>query len=67
MEFSLSTEQNLIFETAFEFGQKAISPHALKWEESFIPRDVLKEAGELGFAALYVDERDGGSGLSRLD
>ena len=67
MEFSLSTEQNLIFETAFEFGQKAISPHALKWEESFIPRYVLKEAGELGFAALYVDERDGGSGLSRLD
>ncbi|MDG2354787.1 MAG: acyl-CoA dehydrogenase family protein [Paracoccaceae bacterium] len=67
MDFSLSPEQNLIFDTAFEFGQKTIEPHALEWEDSFIPRDILKEAGELGFAALYVDEKDGGSGLSRLD
>ena len=67
MDFSLSTEQNLIFDTAFEFGQKAIAPNALDWEETFIPRGVLKEAGDLGFAALYVDEKDGGSGLSRLE
>ena len=67
MDFSLSTEQNLIFDTAFEFGQKAIAPNALDWEETFIPRAVLKEAGDLGFAALYVDEKDGGSGLSRLE
>ncbi len=67
MDFSLSSEQNLIFDTAFEFGQKVIAPHALAWEDSLIPRGALKEAGDLGFAALYVDEKDGGSGLSRLD
>ena len=67
MDFSLSSEQNLIFETAFEFGQKAIAPYALEWENGFIPKDVLRKAGELGFASLYVDESDGGSGLSRLD
>ena len=67
MDFSLSSEQNLIFDTAFEFGQQAIAPHALEWEETFIPRDLLKQAGQLGFASLYVEEKDGGSGLSRLD
>jgi len=67
MEFSLSSEQKLIFETAYEFGQSSISPFALKWENSLIPKGVLKEAGELGFGSLYVNEVDGGSGLSRLD
>ena len=66
MEFSLSSEQKLIFETAYEFGQSSISPFALEWENSLIPK-VLKEAGELGFGSLYVNEVDGGSGLSRLD
>ena len=67
MEFSLSSEQKLIFETAYEFGQSSISPFALEWENSLIPKGVLKEAGELGFGSLYVNEVDGGSGLSRLD
>ena len=67
MEFSLSSEQKLIFETAYEFGQSSISPFALEWENSLIPKEVLKEAGELGFGSLYVNEVDGGSGLSRLD
>ena len=67
MEFSLSSEQKLIFETAYEFGQSSISPFASEWEKSLIPRGVLKEAGELGFGSLYVNEVDGGSGLSRLD
>ena len=67
MEFSLSSEQKLIFETAYEFGQSSISPFALEWEKSLIPRGVLKEAGELGFGSLYVNDADGGSGLSRLD
>ena len=30
-------------------------------------KKILKEAGELGFASLYVNEKDGGSGLTRLD
>ncbi|MFL2801537.1 MAG: acyl-CoA dehydrogenase family protein [Paracoccaceae bacterium] len=67
MDFSLSSEQRLIFDTAYEFGQSSIAPFALEWERSLIPKSILKEAGELGFASLYVDEEDGGSGLSRLD
>ena len=55
MDFSLSSEQNLIYSTAKEFGEQAIAPYANKWEnEEEIPREVLKSAGELGFAAMYV-------------
>ena len=68
MDFSLSSEQNLIYETAKEFGNQAIAPFSAKWEkDEEIPREVLKSAGELGFAAMYVPEKDGGSGLTRLD
>ena len=67
MDFSLSSEQKLIFETAYEFGQEAIAPYALVWEDTFIPRDLLKKVGELGFGSLYVPEKDGGAGLSRLE
>ena len=68
MDFALSSEQNLIYETAKDFGEQAIAPHAARWEkDEEIPRGVLKSAGDLGFAAMYVSEKDGGSGLSRLD
>ncbi len=36
-------------------------------EECIFPKDVLKQAGELGFLALYTPEQEGGLGLSRLD
>jgi len=68
VDFSLSSEQNLIYETAKDFGNQAIAPFAAEWEnDEEIPRDVLKSAGDLGFAAMYVSEKDGGSGLTRLD
>ncbi|MBV1903538.1 MAG: acyl-CoA dehydrogenase family protein, partial [Marinosulfonomonas sp.] len=68
MEFSLSQEQELFFDTAYSFGQEAIAPFAYEWEkQGTIPRDVLKAAGELGFGGLYVGEEHGGTGLSRLD
>ena len=68
MDFSLSSEQNLIYRTAKDFGDQTIAPFALKWEDDEeIPREVLKSAGDLGFAAMYVPEKEGGSGLTRLD
>lgn len=68
MNFGLTDDQQLFFETAYAFGQDAIAPHAYEWEQAgTIPRDVLRAAGELGFAAIYLEEESGGSGLSRLD
>jgi hypothetical protein len=68
VDFSLSNEQKLIFETAKKFGTELLAPNVLKWEKAEeIPRNVLKEAGDLGFGCMYVPQEDGGMGMSRLD
>ena len=68
MDFALSEEQQLIYDTAYGFGQEAIAPYAYEWEKAgTMPREVFQAAAELGFGALYVPEEQGGSGLSRLD
>ena len=60
MDFSLSSEQNLIFQTAKDFGSQAIAPYASDWEKTEeIPRETLEAAGELGFASMYVSEMMG--------
>lgn len=68
MDFARSEEQEAIFAVARDFGEERIAPHAQEWEAAGnIPRDVLRAAGALGFAAMYVPEEKGGSGLTRLD
>ncbi|MEO1018508.1 MAG: acyl-CoA dehydrogenase family protein, partial [Pseudomonadota bacterium] len=68
MDFGLSSEQELVFQTALEFGQREIAPHTYAWErEGTIPRTVLRQAGGLGFGSLCVPAEQGGAGLTRLD
>ena len=71
MEFALSEEQALIFDTARAFGADAIAPHAYDWEkEGTIPREVLRAAGELGFGALSPSmlwQRKGDGGKVETD
>ena len=68
MNFALTDEQRMIFEMAYDFGQTQIAPHARQWEaDGTIPRAALMAAAELGFAAMYVPENQGGTGLTRLD
>lgn len=68
MDFSLSEEQQAIFDMAYDFGQSAIAPHALAWDQNQeMPKEMLREAAALGLAAIYVPEEHGGSGLTRLD
>ncbi len=68
MDFALTPEQDAIFETARAFGQSRIAPYARKWEaDGTLPRDMLRDAADLGFAALFVPEELGGTGLTRLD
>jgi alkylation response protein AidB-like acyl-CoA dehydrogenase len=68
MDFALSEEQVAIRDVARDFGRERIAPHAQAWEAAgMIPRDVLREAGGLGFAAMVVPEEMGGAGLTRLD
>lgn len=64
----LDEDARVIAETAAAFAAKKIAPHALDWDEKHhFPVDVLREAAELGMAAIYCSEDVGGSGLSRLD
>jgi alkylation response protein AidB-like acyl-CoA dehydrogenase len=68
LNFGLSEEQAAVFEMAKSFGAERLAPGAAHWDEAkTLPVDVLKEAAELGLAAIYAGEEFGGSGQSRLD
>ena len=67
-QFDLTEDQRAIQEMAQRFTADAITPNAAKWDEDHhFPRDVVKAAAELGFAAIYVSEEFGGIGLGRLE
>jgi alkylation response protein AidB-like acyl-CoA dehydrogenase len=66
--FAQNDEERVITETAAAFAAKRIAPHALEWDATkHFPTDVLREAAELGMAAIYCRDDVGGSGLRRLD
>lgn len=55
-------------QVARDFARQQLAPHGAVWDkEEIFPVDVLKQAAELGFAGLFVDEQYGGCGLSRSD
>ena len=67
-QFDLTEDQGAIQEMAQRFTADAITPNAAKWDEDHhFPRDVVKAAAGLGFAAIYVSEEFGGIGLGRLE
>ncbi len=44
--------------------EKELTPHALEWDRAGIfPREIFKQAGELGFLGINHDVNFGGSGL----
>lgn len=66
--FELDDDERVITETAAAFAAKRLAPQALDWDETkHFPTDVLREAAELGMAAIYCGEDVGGSGLRRID
>ncbi|WP_417878140.1 acyl-CoA dehydrogenase family protein [Vibrio sp.] len=68
MDFELNEDQRAFSDTAQQFAAERLAPMAAEWDEKQIfPKEVLREAGELGFLSLYTPEEQGGLGLSRLD
>jgi len=68
MKTAMDDEERVIVETAAAFAEKRLAPHALEWDESHhFPVEVMREAAELGMAAIYCRDDVGGSGLRRLD
>jgi alkylation response protein AidB-like acyl-CoA dehydrogenase len=66
--FDLPEATRELRETALAFARDRLAPQAQEWDErKHLPVDVLREAAQLGMAALYVREESGGAGLSRLD
>jgi acyl-CoA dehydrogenase len=68
LDFELSEEQKAIMKAAEEFAVKETTPELLDkvWKEGYIPWDVLKKAGELGFICPHWKEEHGGAGLDRM-
>ena len=68
MNFEYNQDQLAIKEMAKNFAETEFAPYASEWDQNEIfPIETLKKAAELGLAAIYVNEKHGGSGLSRLD
>ena len=67
-QFDLTDDQREIQALARRFTADRITPNAAAWDEKHIfPRAVIKEAADLGFAAIYVSEESGGINLGRLE
>ena len=68
MDFGLTEEQRAIAEAARAFAEAEMAPYAGRWdEEKFFPVETLRQAAALGFAAIYVREEHGGTGLGRTE
>src|SRR3990172_2236114 len=68
MDFALSDDQRAIQDAARRFSAQRLKPQAARWdEERHFPVAEMREAAGLGFAAIYVREKCGGSGLTRMD
>ncbi|MFQ5966944.1 MAG: acyl-CoA dehydrogenase family protein [Acidimicrobiia bacterium] len=49
------------------FVEAEVKPHGDTWEEQgFVPRDVLRKMGDIGFFGLRVPEEHGGIGMGAL-
>lgn len=67
-QFQLTDDQLAIQDMARRFTADNITPFAGEWDEKHhFPRDVIKQAAELGFGGIYVAEESGGIGLGRLE
>lgn len=63
MDFNLSEEEQLFFDTVSRFAEKELAPDAAKRANSTeYPWDVARRAAELGLIGITFDPADGGAG-----
>jgi len=68
VDFELTEDQRAFADTARQFAQEQLAPHAAQWDaEGIFPREAIAQAGALGFCGLYAPESIGGLALPRLD
>lgn len=62
--FELGETHKLISASARDFAQQYIAPHVMDWDEhQFFPKELLHQAGDMGFMGILVPETYGGAGL----
>ncbi len=63
-QYYLKEEHHLFRKTLRDFLDKEVVPDIDKWEEDgFLPREIFKRFGEMGFFGITQDEKYGGSNL----
>lgn len=68
MDFELNEDQRAIQDMAQRFAEEHLAPFAAEWDETEkFPVETMKKAAELGFAAIYIKDDVGGSGLGRME
>ena len=67
MDFQLTPEQELVRQTAGEFAEKEIAPHAREWDRSErMDPAIVGKLAEVGFLGGPIPEEYGGMGLDNL-
>jgi hypothetical protein len=57
--------QKMVVESAQEFSEQYIRPYFMEWDEAqYLPLEVLRKAGSLGFMGVLIPETYGGVGMS---
>ncbi|MFO1313927.1 MAG: acyl-CoA dehydrogenase family protein [Burkholderiales bacterium] len=60
----LTPEHEMLRDALRRFIAERVLPHAPAWEDAgFVPREILREMGELGFLGIRYPEAYGGSAL----
>ena len=68
ININLNDEQKAFVGSTKQFANEHIKNNSLKWDKSaYFPVEVFKKSAELGLAGIYVPEKDGGTGLTRVD
>lgn len=68
MDFALTDDQRAIQDAARAFADAELAPHSAEWDETkHFPVDVMRQAAEMGFAAIYAGEEHGGMALGRVE
>ena len=66
--FELGETHKLISASARDFAQQYIAPHVMDWDErQFFPKELLHQAGDMGFMGILVPENYGGAGLGYFE
>ena len=69
MDFSLSTEQQMLQETARRFAQTELPAHATEIEKNDVPPNLAlrKRFAEMGFMGINLPSDCGGAGLGHFE